>query len=108
MDKYQGRDKACLIVSCVRSNPKGDVGSLLTDRRRMNVLLSRAKQKLIFVGSCRTLAGVRGSIGARLVNILKRKQWIQDLPPHGHHVRSIEFGRESKQPMACVVRGVDK
>ena len=25
VDKYQGRDKECIVVSCTRSNPKGNV-----------------------------------------------------------------------------------
>jgi hypothetical protein len=33
-----------------------NVGTLLNDKRRVNVLLSRAKHKLIFVGSASTLS----------------------------------------------------
>ena len=57
IDKYQGRDKACLLVSTVASNAEGALGFLHEDQRRVNVLLSRAKHKLIFVGSASTLAG---------------------------------------------------
>ncbi|OVA14827.1 DNA replication factor Dna2 [Macleaya cordata] len=61
IDKYQqGRDKDCIIVSFVRSseNPKGCSSSLLGDWHRINVALTRAKKKLIMVGSCRTLSKV--------------------------------------------------
>ena len=57
IDKYQGRDKACMLVSTVASNAEGALGFLHEDQRRINVLLSRAKHKLIFVGSASTLAG---------------------------------------------------
>ncbi len=40
------------------SSPCGvQVGTLLSDKRRVNVLLSRAKHKLVIVGSRSTLAG---------------------------------------------------
>jgi len=42
-DKFQGRDKEVVIVSCVRSNENGTVGDLLKDRRRVNVALTRAR-----------------------------------------------------------------
>ncbi|XP_023743662.1 DNA replication ATP-dependent helicase/nuclease JHS1 [Lactuca sativa] len=60
IDKYQGRDKDCILVSFVRSsnNPKNCKSSLLGDWHRINVALTRAKKKLIMVGSYRTLSYV--------------------------------------------------
>ncbi|KAJ4727342.1 DNA replication ATP-dependent helicase Dna2 [Melia azedarach] len=60
IDKYQGRDKDCIIVSFVRSseNLRNCASSLLGDWHRINVALTRAKRKLIMVGSCRTLSKV--------------------------------------------------
>ncbi|BBG97197.1 DNA replication helicase, putative [Prunus dulcis] len=60
IDKYQGRDKDCILVSFVRSteNPRNCSSSLLGDWHRINVALTRAKKKLIMVGSCKTLSKV--------------------------------------------------
>ncbi|CAK7349266.1 unnamed protein product [Dovyalis caffra] len=60
IDKYQGRDKECILVSFVRSseNPRNCTSSLLGDWHRINVALTRAKKKLILVGSCKTLSKV--------------------------------------------------
>ncbi|OAY77110.1 DNA replication ATP-dependent helicase/nuclease DNA2, partial [Ananas comosus] len=60
IDKYQGRDKDCVIVSFVRSskNVKACTSSLLGDWHRINVVLTRAKKKLIMVGSSKTLSGI--------------------------------------------------
>ncbi|KAK7401394.1 hypothetical protein VNO78_12831 [Psophocarpus tetragonolobus] len=60
IDKYQGRDKDCILVSFVRSmeNPTSCAASLLGDWHRINVALTRAKKKLIMVGSRRTLVKV--------------------------------------------------
>ncbi|KAM4636922.1 DNA replication ATP-dependent helicase/nuclease DNA2 [Discoglossus pictus] len=55
VDKYQGRDKNVIIVSFVRSNIDGKLGDLLKDWRRLNVALTRAKHKLVMVGSVPTL-----------------------------------------------------
>jgi superfamily I DNA and/or RNA helicase len=59
IDRYQGRDKSVILISLVRSNEKGRVGRLLSDFRRINVALSRAKTKLIIIGSLQTMS--RGS-----------------------------------------------
>ncbi|KAL0464309.1 UNVERIFIED_CONTAM: DNA replication ATP-dependent helicase/nuclease JHS1 [Sesamum latifolium] len=58
--KTQGRDKDCILVSFVRSceNPRNNTSSLLGDWHRINVALTRAKKKLIMVGSCGTLSRV--------------------------------------------------
>ena len=49
IDKYQGRDKDCILLSLVRSNKNHDIGELLSDDRRINVALTRSRSKLIFV-----------------------------------------------------------
>ena len=59
IDRYQGRDKHAIIISFVRSNSRGKAGRLLQDIRRLNVAMTRAKRKLIMIGSFSTLT--RGS-----------------------------------------------
>lgn len=65
IDRFQGRDKSVIILSFVRSNTKGKVGHLLEDFRRLNVAVTRAKYKLIMVGSYSTL--YKGSDALKLV-----------------------------------------
>ena len=55
IDRYQGRDKTTIVLSLVRSNSGGHTGRLLQDKRRLNVAFTRAKAKLIIVGSYSTL-----------------------------------------------------
>ena len=55
VDGFQGREKEAVVISLVRSNTKGELG-FLTDTRRMNVALTRARRKLIVFGDSATLA----------------------------------------------------
>jgi superfamily I DNA and/or RNA helicase len=54
VDAFQGREADAVLVSCVRSNPDGQLG-FLSDLRRMNVALSRARRHLFLVGDSATL-----------------------------------------------------
>jgi ATP-dependent RNA/DNA helicase IGHMBP2 len=56
VDGFQGREKEAVVLSLVRSNPKGEIG-FLADVRRMNVALTRARRKLLVIGDSATLAG---------------------------------------------------
>lgn len=41
VDKFQGKDRDCIVISLVRSNKDKNVGKLLKDWRRINVAVTR-------------------------------------------------------------------
>lgn len=55
VDGFQGQERDIIIVSLVRSNSDGQIG-FLSDLRRMNVAMTRARSKLIILGDHNTLA----------------------------------------------------
>lgn len=73
-DQAQGRDKNCIIVSLVKSNEYARTGELLKDWRRLNVAFTRAKQKLVIVGSRRTMQQADGV--ARFFNYIESRGWV--------------------------------
>ena len=77
-DRFQGRDKECIILSMVRSNEAGIVGDLLKDWRRVNVALTRARSKLVVLGSRRTLSN--NDLLAKFMTLVDGKGWSLDLP----------------------------
>src|SRR5262249_12132085 len=53
VDEFQGNEADVIIVSLVRNNasPSGSGLGFLSEEPRVNVMLSRAKRKLIIIGS---------------------------------------------------------
>lgn len=55
VDAFQGGEKDYIILSCVRTKRGGKIG-FLSDRRRLNVAITRARNGLIIIGNVRALS----------------------------------------------------
>ncbi|KAI9737307.1 MAG: Tripartite DNA replication factor [Claussenomyces sp. TS43310] len=99
-DRFQGRDKEVVVLSLVRSNEARSIGELLKDWRRINVAFTRAKTKLLIVGSRETLKGNSGcqEMVAKFVGLMEDKLWIYDLPKDALDMHLFEDG--TTPPMA--------
>ncbi|BBM97873.1 ATP-dependent RNA/DNA helicase IGHMBP2 [Marchantia polymorpha subsp. ruderalis] len=54
VDGFQGREKEAIIISMVRSNEKHEVG-FLSDNRRMNVAVTRARRQCVIICDTETV-----------------------------------------------------
>ncbi|KAA5547903.1 AAA domain-containing protein [Adhaeribacter rhizoryzae] len=54
VDSFQGQERDIIYISMVRSNNEGEIG-FLSDIRRMNVAMTRARKKLVILGDSATL-----------------------------------------------------
>lgn len=55
IDSFQGQERDIIYISLTRSNPEGRIG-FLSDIRRMNVAMTRARKKLVVIGDSATLS----------------------------------------------------
>jgi superfamily I DNA and/or RNA helicase len=81
VDGFQGREKEAIVISMVRSNDIGEIG-FLSDLRRMNVAMTRARRKLIVIGDSATLSA--DPFYARLIEYFEgqgayRTVWEEDV-----------------------------
>lgn len=77
-DRFQGRDKDCIIISMVRSNHKNKSGDLLREWRRVNVAMTRAKSKLVILGSRRLMSTIPQFEG--FMKLFESRGWFYQLP----------------------------
>ncbi|KAF1799088.1 DNA replication factor Dna2-domain-containing protein [Mucor lusitanicus] len=87
IDKYQGRDKDCILISLVRNNNQGNAGDLLRDWRRLNVAITRAKSKLVLFGSASTLRA--SALYSRLLDSFEQKGCIYKLPENAQILHKL-------------------
>lgn len=100
-DRFQGRDKECIIISMVRSNETGTIGDLIRDWRRLNVAFTRARSKLIVIGSRATLQN--NELMARFLQHVDSRGQSLTLPPdvesnHGSAFDSVSQATSSVEP----------
>ena len=69
VDGFQGQERDVILISLVRANEDGQIG-FLSDLRRMNVAITRARMKLIILGDVSTLT--RHAFYRKLYNIFSR------------------------------------
>ena len=55
IDSFQGQERDVVYISMTRSNPDSKIG-FLSDIRRMNVAMTRARKKLVVIGDSATLS----------------------------------------------------
>ncbi|KAI3407091.2 dna2 [Candida oxycetoniae] len=86
-DQYQGREKECVIISLVRSNDANNAGELLKEWRRLNVAVTRAKSKLIILGSRSTLSETDTT--RTFIDFLDSKGWYYLLPVGADNIYNL-------------------
>ncbi|WP_375404233.1 AAA domain-containing protein [uncultured Sphingomonas sp.] len=95
VDSFQGDQADCVVVSLVRNNGRTGIGALgfLADERRLNVLLSRARWKLVVIGSLNFLraAAPRGEGPSFLDRFL---DFVE--PPSGEQIPGVAIVPMSK------------
>ena len=55
IDSFQGQERDIIFISLVRSNADASIG-FLSEVRRMNVAMTRARKKMVMVGDSATLS----------------------------------------------------
>ena len=84
VDRFQGMERAIVIVSFVRNNTGGDIG-FAREPERVNVALSRAQELLVMVGArelfCdRASSHVSRELYSRVSNVVRLAEGFYDLP----------------------------
>lgn len=69
VDSFQGSESDVVVVSIVRTGNYGSIG-FLSDRRRLNVSLTRARMQLIVVGNATSLKAERGPESRTIHNLV--------------------------------------
>jgi ATP-dependent RNA/DNA helicase IGHMBP2 len=74
IDSFQGQERDIIYIGLTRSNSEGVIG-FLSDIRRMNVAMTRAKKKLVVIGDSATLS--RSEFYAGFISYAEEKNAYQ-------------------------------
>lgn len=90
VDAFQGREKEIMLVSCVRSSESQGIG-FLSDPRRLNVALTRARVGLVLLGNPRVLS--KNPLWAALLLHFKEHQTLVEGPLNNLQQSFMTFAR---------------
>ncbi|PSN36020.1 DNA-binding protein SMUBP-2 [Blattella germanica] len=85
VDGFQGREKEAVFLSLVRSNPQKELG-FITDERRLNVAVSRARRFLCIVADSRTVS--HNSTIASLLDYASENGIVQVSEQYTSHIET--------------------
>jgi len=95
VDAFQGREKDFILVSCVRSSESQGIG-FLSDPRRLNVALTRARLGLILLGNPRVLS--KNPLWAALLLHFKEYDTLVEGPLNNLQPSYMTFARPRRNP----------
>lgn len=78
VDGFQGQERDVIVISLVRANADGQIG-FLSDLRRMNVAITRARMKLMIMGDVPTMT--RHPFYRKLYEFIMENQTHGQIPP---------------------------
>lgn len=95
VDAFQGREKDFILVSCVRSSETQGIG-FLSDPRRLNVALTRARLGIIVLGNPRVLS--KNALWAALLLHFKEYDCLVEGPLNNLQPSYMTFSRPRRNP----------
>ena len=109
VDAFQGREKDFILVSCVRSSETQGIG-FLSDPRRLNVALTRARLGIILLGNPRVLS--KNALWAALLLHFKEYDCLVEGPLNNLQPSYMTFSRprrnlasDSRYAFTALARG---
>lgn len=93
VDAFQGREKDFILVSCVRSSESQGIG-FLSDPRRLNVALTRARLGIILLGNPRVLS--KNALWAALLLHFKEQDLLVEGPLTNLQPSFMSFARPKR------------
>lgn len=93
VDAFQGREKDIIVLSCVRSNEHQGIG-FLSDPRRLNVALTRARYGVVILGNPRVLS--KQPLWNSLLNYFKEHSCLVEGPLNNLKPSMVQLHKPKK------------